>query len=309
MALDQWITNTKRVQAHDKLSDTTYEFESVFPDGDPDGTPFSAAEMNKIIDAINVLPNNNLLLDSHFRLWDEGTSFSGTYASGGYTATLWWVKNLSGGNITVSQATGGGMKIQGTGTVRVSQPIEDAQLLNGKTVTLSWSVDGVEHAKTYVFSASTSNAATVELTGGGTINWVKLELGESATPCVPRPLAQDKQSALRYFWQTFEGELPSGLGGKMSYTFMADSNGVADALFCTPVPMYRAPTAHHYTETTGESNQVSVYTRETGHYVTTPNISPFANNCVLGLRLTGCTPNTIGFIAWHGRYDARMEVV
>ena len=307
--LEPWVANTKRVQAHDILGGKTYQFESVFPDGSPDGTAFSTENMNKIIDAINALPNNNLLLDSHFRLWDEGASFSGTYASGGYTATLWWVKNLSGGNITVSQATGGGMKIQGTGTVQVSQPIEDAQLLNGKAVTLSWSVDGVEHAKTYVFSASTSNAATVELTGGGTINWVKLEVGESATPCVPRPLAQEKQLAMRYFWQTFDGMSPSGLGGKMSYTFMADVNGVADALFCTPVPMYRAPTAHHYTETTGESNQVSVYTRETGHYVTSPNISPFANNCVLGLRLTGCTPNTIGFIAWHGRYDARMEVV
>ena len=258
--LEPWVATTKKVVAHDKRSNTDYEFESRFPDG-IDGTPFSAAEMNKIIGAINALPNDNQLLDSHFRLWDEGTSFSGAYASGGYTATLWWVKNLSGGNITVSRAANGGMKIQGTGTVQVSQPIEDAQLLNGKTVTLSWSVDGVEHTKTYVFNASTSNAATVELTGGGTINWVKLELGESATPCVPRPLAQDKQSALRYFWQTFDGMSPSGLGGKMSYTFMADVNGVADALFCTPVPMYRAPTAHHYTETTGESNQVSVYTR------------------------------------------------
>ena len=88
--LEPWVATTKKVVAHDKRSNTDYEFESRFPDG-IDGTPFSAAEMNKIIDAINVLPNDNLLLDSHFRLWDEGTSFSGTYASGGYTATLWSV--------------------------------------------------------------------------------------------------------------------------------------------------------------------------------------------------------------------------
>ena len=195
--LEPWVATTKKVVAHDKLSNTDYEFESRFPDG-IDGTPFSAAEMNKIIGAVNALPNDNLLLDSHFRLWDEGTSFSGEYTSGGYTATLWGVKNLSGGSITVSRAEGGGMNIQGTGTVQVSQPIEDAQLLDGKTVTLSWSVDGVEHAKTYVFDASASNAATVEI-AGGTINWVKLELGAYVTPCMPRPLALEKQMALRYY--------------------------------------------------------------------------------------------------------------
>lgn len=196
--LEPWIATTKKVVAHDKRSNTDYEFESRFPDG-IDGTPFSAAEMNKIIGAVNALPNDNLLLDSHFRLWDEGTSFSGAYTSGGYTATLWWVKNLSGGTITVSRAEGGGMNIQGTGTVQVSQPIEDAKLLDGKTVTLSWSVDGVEHAKTYVFDASASNAAAVEIAGGGTIQWVKLELGAYVTPCMPRPLALEKQMALRYY--------------------------------------------------------------------------------------------------------------
>lgn len=86
--LKPWIATTKRVIAHDKLSDTDYEFESRFPDG-IDGTAFCAAEMNKIIDAINALPNNNLILDSHIRLWDGGMSFSGAYTSGGYTATLW----------------------------------------------------------------------------------------------------------------------------------------------------------------------------------------------------------------------------
>ena len=200
------------------------------------------------------------------------------------------------------------MKIQGPGTVQVSQPIEDAQLLDGKTVTLSWSVDGVEHAKTYVFDASASNAATVEIAGGGTINWVKLELGESATPCVPRPLAMEKQSALRYFWQTFDGALPSGLGGKMTYAFFTDLSGISDALVPTPVPMYRTPTARHYTEATDNMDQVSIYTQATGYYSSVATISPFVNNCVVGLRLHGFPAHICGFISWFGRYDARMEV-
>ena len=229
--LKPWVATTKKVVAHDKRSNTDYEFESRFPDG-IDGTPFSAAEMNKIINAINALPNDNLLLDSHFRLWNEGIIFGGTYTSGGYTATLWWVKNLSDGDIRVSRVEDGGMAIQAAGTVQVSQPIEGAKLLDGKTVTLSWSADGVGHAKTYVFNASATNAATVELTGGGTINWVKLELGESATPCVPRPLALEKQLALRYYQVIYTPLRPHA---------HTSSSGDSYYTYIYPIEMQRKP--------------------------------------------------------------------
>lgn len=53
--LERWVANTKRVLAKDKNTETEYEFESVFPDGAPDGTAFSAENMNKIIDAVNGL--------------------------------------------------------------------------------------------------------------------------------------------------------------------------------------------------------------------------------------------------------------
>lgn len=53
--LSSWKANTKRILAKDKNTGTEYEFESAYPDGSPDGTPFSAAEMNKIIDAVNGL--------------------------------------------------------------------------------------------------------------------------------------------------------------------------------------------------------------------------------------------------------------
>lgn len=305
--LKPWIATTKRVIAHDKLSDTDYEFESRFPDG-IDGTAFCAAEMNKIIDAINALPNNNLLLDSHIRLWDEAASFGGPYTTGGYTATLWWVKNLSSGNILVSRVADGGMAIQAAGTVQVSQPIEGAELLDGKTVTLSWSVDGTEHAKTYVFNAASSNAATVEITGGGTLNWVKLEVGENATPCIPRPLAQEKQLAMRYFWQTFDGSQPTDLHGKLTYSFFTDISGISDIIFAAPVAMYRTPTAHYFTESTGVENRVSIYTQATGHYASIVTESPFSNNRALGIRLTGYPANISGLAAFFARFDARMEV-
>ena len=53
--LDRWVANTKRVLAKDKNTGSEYEFESIFPDGAPDGTAFNSENMNKIIDAVNGL--------------------------------------------------------------------------------------------------------------------------------------------------------------------------------------------------------------------------------------------------------------
>ncbi len=72
--LERWVANTKRVLAKDKNTETEYEFESVFPDGAPDGTAFSAENMNKIIDAVNGLdeskahPSGIATLDSSGKL-------------------------------------------------------------------------------------------------------------------------------------------------------------------------------------------------------------------------------------------------
>lgn len=72
--LDRWVANTKRVLAKDKNTGSEYEFESIFPDGAPDGTAFSAENMNKIIDAVNGLdeskgqPSGIATLDSSGKL-------------------------------------------------------------------------------------------------------------------------------------------------------------------------------------------------------------------------------------------------
>ena len=73
-SLDRWVANTKRVLAKDKNTGSEYEFESIFPDGAPDGTAFSAENMNKIIDAVNGLdeskgqPSGIATLDSSGKL-------------------------------------------------------------------------------------------------------------------------------------------------------------------------------------------------------------------------------------------------
>lgn len=72
--LDRWVANTKRVLAKDKNTGSEYEFESIFPDGAPDGTAFNSENMNKIIDAVNGLdeskgqPNGIATLNSSGKL-------------------------------------------------------------------------------------------------------------------------------------------------------------------------------------------------------------------------------------------------
>lgn len=267
--------------------------------------------------AVNsVYANPNLLLDSNFRLWDEGESISVSPNGERYTATLWWVANKSSRLITVSKHSGGGMLIQFSGgvsqTVQIAQPIEDAELLNGKTVTLSWSEDGEIYVKTYVFRASESNSAVIEITrssGSVVIDWMKLELGSVATQFVPRSIAEETQLAARYFWKSYSGPAPSGFEGKPTYAFFTDNIGYTDVVIPTPVPMYRTPSATYYESDTAGAGTASIYTPPTGYYVSPATVSPFISDRMFGLRLHGHPANTPGFIAFFVSLDARMTPV
>lgn len=262
----------------------------------------------------SVYSNPNLLLDSHFRLWDIGDAITVSPAAEQYTATLWWITNKSSNKIRVSKHAGGGMSIQFSGgasqTIQISQPIENAEDLNGKSVTLSWSIDGETHMKSYTFQSNVSNSATVDLAGSsGTVvvDWVKLELGTVSTQCVQRPIADEVVAARRYFWQTFEGEKPTGLPGKLTYAFSTDQSGITDVIFPAPVPMYKTPTYTYYSgEEHANEDRVTIYTQNTGYYPSVITGSPFSNNCALGLRMQGHPPNITGFVSFYARFDARM---
>lgn len=153
--------------------------------------------------------NPNLLLDSHFKVWEDGDSFSDIPAQGQYTATMWSVVNVSGAaGLSVSKAQNG-MRIafggSGEQVVMVTQQMEQADkaALDGQTVTLSWSVDGTIYQRTTPFQASANNSVEVFVKGEGgsavILNWVKLELGATRTRCMPRPFAEERNATLRYF--------------------------------------------------------------------------------------------------------------
>ena len=171
--------------------------------------------------------NPNLLLDSHFKVWEDGDSFSDIPAQGQYTATMWSVVNVSGvAGLSISKAQNG-MRIafggSGEQVVMVVQQMEQADkaALDGQTVTLSWSVDGTIYQRTTVFQASASNSVEVFVKGEGgsavVLNWVKLEVGATRTRCMPRPFVEERNATLRYFMKIDSavrnysyGPLPSG---------------------------------------------------------------------------------------------------
>lgn len=179
--------------------------------------------------------NPNLLLDSHFKVWEDGDSFSDISAQGQYTATMWSVVNISGvAGLSVSKAQNG-MRLafggSGEQVVMVTQQMEQADkaALDGQTVTLSWSVDGTIYQRTTLFQASANNPVELFVKGEGgseaVLNWVKLELGATRTRCMPRPFVEERNATLRYFKKIDSavrnyayGSLPSG-GWKAFYNY------------------------------------------------------------------------------------------
>lgn len=182
------------------------------------------------------LSNPNLLINGGVAVWQRGESFTiprTGYGAGQYTADRWrvWANaDSTGGNITVTRADDG-MHIEADGAGFATYRFEEAEVkkLSGKTVTLSQSVDGV--VSSAVRSFPTTGILNVALPVSGTINWIKLELGEEATPFVPRSYGEELLACMRYYQNTGTVFCPGYITvGGVSFTYMP------------PVPMRSVPT-------------------------------------------------------------------
>lgn len=185
---------------------------------------------------VSTLSNPNLLINGGFAVWQRGESFTiprTGYGTGKYTADRWrvWANaDSTGGNITVTKADDG-MHIEADGAGFATYRFEEAEVkkLSGKTVTLSQSVDGV--VSSAVRSFPTTGILNVTLPASGTLNWVKLELGEEATPFVPKGYGEELLACMRYYQVTGNIFLPGYITvGGASFTYMP------------PVPMRIVPT-------------------------------------------------------------------
>lgn len=182
------------------------------------------------------LSNPNLLINGGVAVWQRGESFTiprTGYGAGRYTADRWrvWANaDSTGGNITVTRADDG-MHIEADGAGFATYRFEEAEVkkLSGKTVTLSRSVDGV--VSSAVRSFPTTGILNVALPVSGTINWIKLELGEEATPFVPRSYGEELLACMRYYQVTGNIFLPGYI-----------TVGGASCSYVPPVPMRSVPT-------------------------------------------------------------------
>lgn len=181
------------------------------------------------------LSNPNLLINGGFAVWQRGESFTvGT--SRMYTADRWYCVKLAGGaeSATVSR-TEDGMLVSGA-SVSAAYMLEpqDAALLQGKQLTLSIGVKNSDGSMKYITRPAEVTGAMVSLggfTAGQTVCWAKLELGEEATPFVPRSYGEELLACMRYYQKTGTVFCPGYITvGGASFTYMP------------PVPMRSVPT-------------------------------------------------------------------
>lgn len=164
--------------------------------------------------------NPNLLINGDFQVWQRGTSFNLAYPNSyRYVADRWRVESDGGGSAIISKISNG-LRVQvssGAGFA-IRQPFEKAY--EGLTMTLSMKANGQIVKITGIVSTSvvtspkiTGNLANCYfiITGGilhvginiysGTVDieWLKLELGDIATPFSPKSPAEELAMCQRYY--------------------------------------------------------------------------------------------------------------
>lgn len=208
---------------------------------------------------------NNLLINSDFKVWQRGRSF--TNPVNAYTADRW----LCNGTGTVSYVDTDsswmniGMKI--TGTIQVKYILEDSefQALRYKSVRLSICKKG----SITVMNKTISSATVVDTSfSNTTVNWIKLELGSNGTQFTPRPYAVELAACQRYYKPIYQRVT--------SYTQYSEGSRYEIYL---PTPMRTTPTVvgtvqifngendgHHVTAGIGLENEMCSNSNIILHY-------------------------------------------
>ena len=226
----------------DKLSDAPGQLKDSVA-GKLDKTQLATAEENGVMSSadkkkLDALDGANLLINGGFAVWQRGESFTiprTGYGTGKYTADRWRVwANLdsTGGNITVTKAADG-MHVESDGAAFMSYRFEaaDVEALSGKTLTLSLSRNGAVSVIPVTLSGNAFSITLLYGAGTTTINWIKLEVGEEATPYVPKGYGEELLACMRYYQVTGNIFLPGYI-----------TVGGASCSYVPPVPLRTTPT-------------------------------------------------------------------
>ena len=169
-----------------------------------EGDKYGAAEVNEERNVINQLSNPNLLINGDFQVWQRGEKFGGSKVKT-YVADRWWYYNVDG---VISKVSDGLQT-----NCAIHQNLEN-KLRKGKKYTISYSKNGVvfkrvitaqiydsdyiENIK-YFLNSNGYEEVAIRVDNTCILNWVKLELGDTETPLIPRPYAEELAMCHRYY--------------------------------------------------------------------------------------------------------------
>lgn len=218
-------TDTKKTEAVSEANSyaDTKKTEAVTEANSYSDTKKNEAVQVSMALATAIFSNPNLLINGDFQVWQRGESFTAS----GYTADRWYAY-MSGSGNSVSHANGG-ITIDTTSgnLIQLQQFFEESEFkkLKGKTVTLSIDIEIIQGAVAVYSNVDTfKQIGSISVSGihkftftvaedissfkilfsflagrKAVIKWVKLELGEVATPFVPRPYGEELALCQRYY--------------------------------------------------------------------------------------------------------------
>lgn len=172
------------------------------------GTKPLSDKQGKILnDKLVNIANPNLLINGNFQVWQRGTSFTVGTSAFVYTADRWRVKATSSVVTITKVATG--LQTSGSCVLEYVQSDADAIITSGKTVTISYCINGtLQPPATYVISSKL--VLHIELPANAILNWVKAELCTIATPRVIRPFAEELRNCQAYYEKSYDYDAYAG---------------------------------------------------------------------------------------------------
>lgn len=193
-------------------------------------------ELNRLSDNVSQLSNPNLLINGDFRVNQRGLTIYKSQTNANIYSLDHWQIGTNAIGVTVAtksgEATnyGGGIILSCTSDVPSSynilrQHIEDYEIFQGKTLTLSCYVSNLSGSLNLrIFGTNLIKSQALQsglnimsvtipsditrlyiaisclgVESSATIEWVKLEMGSTATPYSPRPYAEELALCQRYY--------------------------------------------------------------------------------------------------------------
>lgn len=194
---------------------------------------------------LSQLSNPNIFINGNFQIWSNGESFEvfGTNNEGTTTVICdkWYAKHYDlENNYYITKAGAQGIRLFSASEVPcyIYQILDEETFnaLQGKTVTLSWSYtqsygdanhveyETIEESEQIlvgtdldVFTAMTKIGFTNGI-AGCIVHWIKLEVGELKTPCVP-----DSKDAIICKLEQEVDELKDKLTNKTTWKFLGEA--------------------------------------------------------------------------------------